>query len=121
MSAASDRCGELDPFTVRIGPARIDPEAIYLLVRPVEPLATVRSAIRGAIADVWGAENVPESAEGYRPHVSLGYSNSAGPAELIAEALAGRHERTAEITVTAVSLIDLNRDHRPTSGPMSPP
>jgi 2'-5' RNA ligase len=81
-------------------------------VRPVEPLAAVRDTIRAAIGDVWSIERVPEAANGYRPHVSLGYSNSASPAEPIADALARHGERTAEVNVSAVSLIDLNRDRK---------
>ncbi|MDQ3785673.1 MAG: 2'-5' RNA ligase family protein, partial [Actinomycetota bacterium] len=71
-----------------------------------------RRAIRAAIGDVWGADNVPEAADGYRPHVSLGYSNNAGPAEPIAAALTTHGEHVAEVIVAAVSLIDLNRDHK---------
>jgi 2'-5' RNA ligase len=112
VDAAHKRCAELEPFAVTIGPARVDPETIQMPVRPAESVGAVRQAIRSAIGDVWGAENVPEPAGGYRPHVSLGYSNSSGPAEPIAEALERHGERIAEVTVSAVSLIDLNRDQR---------
>jgi 2'-5' RNA ligase len=81
-------------------------------VRPVEPLIALRHAIRDAIGDVWGQDRVPEPADGFRPHVSLGYSNAAGPAEPLATALAAHTEYTAEVVVSSVSLIDLNRDHR---------
>jgi hypothetical protein len=81
-------------------------------VRPVESLTTVRQAIRDAIGDVWGHDNVPEQAEGWRPHVSLSYSNAAGLAEPVATSLAAHGEYSAQVTVDAVSLIDLNRDHK---------
>ena len=55
---------------------------------------------------------MPESADGFRPHVSLAYSNAAGPSDLIARRLAAHPIISAEITVNHVSLIDLNRDHR---------
>jgi 2'-5' RNA ligase len=112
ISAAQKRCADLEPFAVTIGPANVDPETIQMPVRPVEALAVVRQAIRDAIGDVWGQDNVPEQAEGWRAHVSLGYSNSAGPAEPVAAALAAHGEHTAEVTVDAVSLIDLNRDRK---------
>jgi len=48
----------------------------------------------------------------FRPHISLGYSNSAGPADPVAEALNGRAPLTADVTVSAVSLINLNRDNK---------
>jgi 2'-5' RNA ligase len=112
VSAAQKRCAELEPFTVTIGPAHVDPETIQMPVRPVESLTTVRQAIRDAIGDVWGHDNVPEQAEGWRPHVSLSYSNAAGLAEPVATSLAAHGEYSAQVTVDAVSLIDLNRDHK---------
>nr|WP_232328209.1 2'-5' RNA ligase family protein [Kibdelosporangium sp. MJ126-NF4]CEL18589.1 hypothetical protein [Kibdelosporangium sp. MJ126-NF4]CTQ98074.1 hypothetical protein [Kibdelosporangium sp. MJ126-NF4] len=112
VSAVQKRCAELEPFTVTIGPARVERETIQMPVRPAEPLARVRQAIRDAIGEVWGADNVPEAADGFRAHVSLGYSNSAGPSEPVAEALAEHGEHTAKVTVRAVSLINLNRDNK---------
>ena len=112
MDAARRHCAELEPFTVTIGPARVDPEGMHMPVGPVEPLAALRHTIRAAISEVWRTDTVPEEADGYRPHVSLGYSNSAGPAEPIADALTRHGEHTTEVTVSTVSLIDLNRDHK---------
>lgn len=110
--AARNRCAELKPFSVTLGPSDVDPEVIFLPVRPVTPLAQVRDAIRDAIGDVWGQDNVPEPADGFRPHVSLAYSNAAGPIEPVAEAVSAYAARTAEVTVSSVSLIDLNRDNQ---------
>lgn len=61
---------------------------------------------------MWGDDNVPETADDFRPHVSLAYSNAAGPADPIAQRLAAYPMTSTEITVNRVSLIDLNRDHR---------
>jgi 2'-5' RNA ligase len=72
----------------------------------------VRYAIRAAIGEVWGKANVPEAAEGWRPHVSLAYANTAGQAAPITEALAAQPAHTAEIEISTVSLIDLNRDNK---------
>lgn len=83
IEATRKRCAQLEPFAVTIGPAQVDPETIQMPVRPAEPLIQVRAAIRDAIADVWGADNVPEAVHGFRAHVTLGYSNAAGPAEPI--------------------------------------
>jgi 2'-5' RNA ligase len=82
-----------------------------LPVRPAEPVTRLRAAIRAAIADVRGPDNVPKDPHGFRPHVSLAYSNTAGPAEPITQLLAARSVTTAEITVRRVALINLNRDH----------
>ncbi|MGQ0718108.1 MAG: 2'-5' RNA ligase family protein [Pseudonocardiales bacterium] len=110
--AAQDRCAALAPFMITLGPARVDPEALMLPVRPVEPVTRLRAAIRAAIADVWGPDNVPEDPHGFRPHVSLAYSNTVGPAKPITQLLAERPVTAAEITVRRAALIDLNRDHR---------
>jgi 2'-5' RNA ligase len=110
--AARNRCAALAPFTIALGPAQVHPEALMLPVRPAEPVIQLRAAIRAAIADVWGPDNVPEDPHGFRPHVSLAYSNTAGPAEPIIQLLAARSVTVAEITVRRVALIDLNRDHR---------
>jgi 2'-5' RNA ligase len=112
VGAAQDRCAALAPFTITLGPARVDPEALMLPVRPAEPVTRLRAAIRAAIADVWGPDNVPEDPHGFRPHVSLAYSNAASPAEQITQRLAARSVTAAEITVHRAALIDLNRDHR---------
>jgi hypothetical protein len=51
VAAARTRLAEIEPVTVTIGPAEIDPEALRMLVRPVEPLVEIRNAIRAAIAE----------------------------------------------------------------------
>jgi 2'-5' RNA ligase len=112
VSAAQKRCAQLEPFTVTIGSARVGPETVQMPACPIEPLTRVRQAIRDAIGEVWGAENIPEPTDGWRAPVSLGYSNSAGPAEPVANALATHGEYTAKIIVSAVSLIDLDRDNK---------
>lgn len=112
VAAARTRCAVLEPFTVIVGPAHVDPESIQMPARPLEPLAELRLAIRAAIGDVWEPGNVPEPEEGFRAHVSLGYSNSAGPAEPVTHGLNAHGEHMAEVTVKSVSLIDLNRDHK---------
>lgn len=111
IAAARARCAQLAPITLNLGPAHLDPETIQLPVTPLGPLVELRNTIRAAISDVWGIENVPEPAV-FRPHVTLGYSNAGGPAEPIAEALAGYPPHTTQATATAISLIDLNRDHQ---------
>jgi len=112
VKAAQTRCAQLSPFKATVGPPHIDAETIHMGVRPIEPLVDLRSHIRDAIADAWGNDRVPEPTEGWRPHVSLAYSNAAGPAQPIADALAAHAPQTVEVTISAVSLIELNRDHR---------
>lgn len=112
VEAARTRCATLRPFTLTIGPAYVDPETIQTPGRPLEPVAELRLAIRAAIGDVWGPENIPEQQDGFRAHLSLGYSNAAGPVDPVAAALAVRPDTTAEVTVSSVALIDLNRDRK---------
>ena len=112
MQGAQRRLAELQPFRVSIGPPQVDPEGVPMPVKPVEPLREVRLRIRAAIAEVWSADKVPEESEGWWPHVTLAYSNAAGPVEPVAEALAAQPALTAEVEIAAVSLIELNRDNK---------
>lgn len=112
VSATRVRCARLAPPTVTIGPARVDPETVQLPVRPPAPLTELRRAVRRAIGDVWGLEHVPESEDGFHPHVTLGYANAAGPIAPIAEALAAHEAHTADVTISTVSVINLNRDDK---------
>lgn len=112
VEAARTRCAALKPFSLTIGPAHVDPETIQMPCRPLEPVAELRLAIRSAIGDVWGVENVPEREDGFRAHVSLGYSNAAGPTLSVYQALTAHPSTTVNVMVSSVSLIDLNRDHR---------
>ncbi|MDX3455566.1 2'-5' RNA ligase family protein [Streptomyces sp. ME02-8801-2C] len=107
---ARDRLAVLPAFDLRIGPAVLDPEAVLLHVNPDGPVRSVRDAIRDAIGEVLG--DVPEKAEGFTPHVSVAYSNSEGPAEPIARALAGLDITPAGSRVSAVELIVINRDNK---------
>lgn len=62
VRGAQSRCAVLQPVTVSVGPPQLDAETIQMAVRPVEQLASVRGAIRAAIADVSGEDQVPEAA-----------------------------------------------------------
>jgi hypothetical protein len=80
-------------------------------LHPAEPAQALRSQIRASIGDVWGENNVPES-EQWSPHVSFAYSNAAGPARPYIEALSKATATQAELQVSTVDLIVLNRDNR---------
>ena len=94
-----------------IGPAMVDPETVQLPVRPVEPLQLVRDALRDAIGDVWGPDTIPELPE-LNPHITLGYFTAAAPAAPLRNQLAAAPGHSTALTITSLSLIDLNRDHR---------
>jgi hypothetical protein len=59
---------------------------------------------------VWGAARVPEPAGGFTPHVSLAYSNTDGPDDPYAAALAAMAPRSATVETAAVQAISLGRD-----------
>ncbi|MFK4110238.1 2'-5' RNA ligase family protein [Streptomyces sp. NPDC002176] len=107
--AASGRLAAVPAFDVQVGPHVLDPEAVLLTVHPAGSVAEVRDAIRGAIGDV--LHDVPENATGFRPHVSVAYSASDGPAAPVAEALAAREFTPAHARVTHAELIVIHRDN----------
>lgn len=110
VAAARARCAHLAPFKLTIGAPHVDPESIQIAVDPVEPVRQLRTAIRAAIADVWGSDRVPEPAEPYNPHLSLAYTNTEGPATPLIEALTSAPNLTANAEIDSCQLIILNRD-----------
>lgn len=112
VAATRRRLATLEPFTLTLGPATVDPEVVRLRVSPVEPVARVRDTIREAMGDVWGPDHVPEPAHGFTPHVSLAYSSADGPMQPILDALASSAPRPATAHIAEAQLIVLNRDHR---------
>ena len=109
--AAQERLREVPSFDLALGPAVTDPEVVRLRVSPQESVARIRTTIRAAIADVWGDDDVPEAADGFNPHVSVAYSNSAGPARPILDAVSFDEPTPVTVPIRAAQLIILNRDH----------
>jgi 2'-5' RNA ligase len=111
--AAQERCKQLAPFTLRLGPVDADPQGTPLAVRPWAPVVELRQAIRAAIADVWGGEQVPEAADGFFVHVTIFYGNAVADVSPLRQALTElRSTPPVETTVRSVSLIRLNRDEK---------
>jgi 2'-5' RNA ligase len=108
--AAGARCAPLAPFTLTLGPARVRPEGVNLPVAPEAPVRQLRMAIREAIAAVWGEARVPEPTEGFRPHVTMAYSNADGLAAPIVERVGRVGALQAVAPIRAAQLIDLERD-----------
>ncbi|MGI5196594.1 2'-5' RNA ligase family protein [Streptomyces sp. CA-288835] len=107
--AARGRLATVPAFDLQLGPAVLDPEAVLLEVQPDEPVRSIRDAIRGAIGDV--LSEVPEKAEGFTPHVSVAYSAAEGPADPIAQILAGLDMAPATARISAAELIVIHRDN----------
>ncbi|MEZ0075357.1 2'-5' RNA ligase family protein [Planotetraspora sp. GP83] len=109
-TATASHVAELRPISVELGPVVADAEGVHLPVRPVQAVAAVRRGIRDGIAKVWGKDRVPEAEDRFYPHVSLAYANTSGsPLAPIRETLS-QHAEIVPMTLTHVSLIDLNRD-----------
>ena len=102
----------MTPFDVTLGPAVVDPEVVRLKVTPAEPVAQLRREIRAAIADVWGADRVPEDEASFTPHGSLAYSNRSGDMQPILDAVAGTNPTPGQARITQADLIPLNRDRK---------
>ncbi|WP_052423769.1 2'-5' RNA ligase family protein [Nonomuraea candida] len=111
-AAVSDRVAGLGPVPVKLGPAAVDPEGVNLPVRPSAAVDAVRRAVRAGIADVWGADRVPEAEEGFRPHVSLAYSQVSGIPLAPIRAVLDKHAAALPAVLTRVSLIDISRDEQ---------
>ncbi|MEV6704990.1 2'-5' RNA ligase family protein [Micromonospora wenchangensis] len=109
VAEARRRCAVLPPLELTLGPVDPDAEGIGLLVQPWDRVERLRVTLRAAIGAVWPA--VPESADGFRPHVTIAYSGSPAPTEPIRSQLANLRDRPpARVTLNEVSLIALRRD-----------
>ncbi|MGH3889243.1 MAG: 2'-5' RNA ligase family protein [Pseudonocardiaceae bacterium] len=112
IAATQVRCSRLQAFEIEIGPTVVDTEGVYAPVHPIETVTELRKALRAGIGDIWGEGNVWESIEGFRPHLTLAYSNGAGSIRDIEMTLKANNPGTVRATISTVSLIDLNRDRR---------
>ncbi|WSS24620.1 2'-5' RNA ligase family protein [Streptomyces sp. NBC_01190] len=110
VAAARPRLAALHAPAVTLHAPVVDPEALLVPVQPAEPIVGLRTAIREAIGDV--LDEVPETAEGFVPHVSLAYSNAVGPAAPFVGAIADARVDPAKVLITHADLIRINRDHR---------
>jgi 2'-5' RNA ligase len=110
VAAVGRRCAALAPLRLTLGPAQLQAEGVWLPVAPAAAVRRVRAAVRAGIAEVWGAARVPEGAGRFTPHVSLAYSNTDGPDDPFAAALAGVAPRSVTVDLAAVQAISLVRE-----------
>src|SRR5262249_29458926 len=109
IHAVRRRLDQIPAPTVTFRHATIRSEAIALYPHPAGPLHTIRARIRDAIADVWGADRVPESGAGYQPHLSMTYVNKdAGPSSAT-DAITMLNLSPARLTLGSASCIALQR------------
>ena len=112
VSATRVHCSQLEPISLRIGPPRVDAETVQMPVQPLRSVIDLRLALRKGIADVWGENNVPETMEGFRPHVTIAYSNGEAPISEIESSLQAAGSLIGDAQISTVSLIQLNRDRK---------
>lgn len=108
IPAARKRLSDLQPFAIRFGKPEFTPEAIRWDPAPAEPVAEVRNALREAIREIW--DQVPESADGFIPHVTIAYGNRVAPAGPVIAAIEGSSIPPVTVTVATADLIVLGRD-----------
>ncbi|MFK4090335.1 2'-5' RNA ligase family protein [Kribbella sp. NPDC020789] len=109
VAATRKRLEAVEPFGVTVGPAMVEAESLQLPVRPADPLRRLRAELRNAITDIWGDDSLPAFPD-LDPHISFGYWNRTAPAAPLRARLAEFGEKSTQLYVNEVSLIDLNRD-----------
>jgi hypothetical protein len=109
IDAASRRLAKIPAPTLTFHHVTIRPEAITLYPNPTEPVRTIRSEIREAIAGVWGTNQVPEIADNYQPHLSIAYVNSHAESSRVAEVMSAKSPDPARLVLTSASCIAIQR------------
>src|SRR5271166_621528 len=102
VSDARRRLSAVAPIPVTLGRVIYHPEAVVLEVEPLGALDPVLAAVRDA-AGVAGLDGHTDT-QPWLQHISVAYSNAAGPAEPIIAALDRWLPRT-EISIRSVSLV----------------
>jgi len=102
VSGARERLAVVAPIPVTMGRVGYHPQAVTLVVEPVDALNPVLAAVREATAAA-GCEGQTDT-DPWTPHVSVAYSHSDGPAAPIIDAL-GRWLPKTEVNIKSISLV----------------
>lgn len=97
------------PLQLTLGRVLYHPRTIMLDVRPHDALDPVLAALREATRLATGREGRLYH-DPWVPHITVAYSNMAGPAAPVIEAL-GREVPEQEVSVNAISLISQAPEH----------
>lgn len=108
---AAFHLAHLPPFEATVDKPAFTPQAVRFEPEPAEPAAAVRDALRTAIGQVLPA--VPEPADGFVPHVTIGYGNVEADAAGIIAAIANADIDPTPLWIDHVDLIELRRDEGP--------
>lgn len=112
LAAAGRRLAALPPPTLTFHRPVIFSEGVVLTPVDPEPAHAIRTALREAIAEVRGAERVPDRPDDFHPHLTIAYSNAAGDPTPIRSTLDTVRVDPVDVQLSHASLIVLNRDHR---------
>src|SRR6266568_6091448 len=94
INGTRERLSRVSPIPVSVGRIGYHPQAVTLLVEPVDALNPILDAVRDASLAV-GCEGHTDT-NPWHPHVSVAYSHASGPAAPIISAL-GRSLPEADI------------------------
>ncbi|WP_040802013.1 2'-5' RNA ligase family protein [Nocardia higoensis] len=114
ITATTARLSGRSAFDAVIGPAVVDEETIGMPVTDSDGFQQIRHDLQHAIGEVWGEDRIPERSDRFDPHLSLAYSTGVASIPELSELLARNTLSGIQITegISAVSLIELNRDRR---------
>lgn len=110
VAVARTRLAGLEPFGVELGPAVVHGGGVLLPASPAAPFEELLRELRAAVAKGLGPERVEGDGAGFRPHVSLAYSNRTWEASALVAQLRGVEPPSALVRVSEVQLIRLGRD-----------
>jgi 2'-5' RNA ligase len=106
----ASRVAKVEAFDLTVGAPSFTPEAIRFDPTPTAPASKLREALRNAIGEVWA--EVPEAADGFEPHITIGYGNRDADASKIIAAIEQAEIEPITIHITHADLILLGRDSK---------
>ncbi len=109
---ATERCADLAPFDLSLGPISGFRAGTFVRAAPWAPVKRLRERLRAAIADVLGAGALPPEGSPFKPHMSITYCHADAPAAPLIKRLAGlRSPERVTATVRSVELLDVYRQN----------
>jgi 2'-5' RNA ligase len=110
--AARARLTGISPFDLSVGPLTGSRSALRFSVAPWDNLLEAHGLLREATAIVRPDTSLAQSSE-FRPHIGIGYINSARPAaRLIGEVAPLRDLSPVTVHVSQIKLVELRREER---------
>lgn len=102
IDSARRRLSQLEPIQVTLSRVGYHPQAVTLIIEPLDALNPILDAVRNATREA-GCEGHTDT-DPWLPHISIAYSHASGPAAPIIEAL-GLRTASLDIAIESVSLV----------------